>query len=86
VHRSHRVKDVCDELGIERIFNSSYSPNFNPIEGVIGIIKNELKRQRINTIARSQKPNLWTLLENIGGNFDRNVCVNFIVKSNYLLN
>ena len=44
VHRSYRVKDICEELGIIRIFNASYSPNFNPIEGVIGIVKNEMKR------------------------------------------
>ena len=44
VHRSLRVKNVCDELGIARIFISSYSPNFNPIEGVIGVINNALKR------------------------------------------
>ena len=44
VHRSYRVLDVCQELGIIRIFNSSYSPNYNPIEGVIGVIKNEIKR------------------------------------------
>ena len=35
VHRSYRVLDVCEELGILRIFNSSYSPNYNPIERVI---------------------------------------------------
>jgi transposase len=51
VHRSYRVFDVCEELGIIRIFNASYSPNYNPIEGVIGMVKNELKRQRTHEIA-----------------------------------
>ena len=65
VHRSYRVLDVCEELGILRIFNSSYSPNQNPIEGVIGLVKNEIKRQRTHQIALGNKPDLHVLLENI---------------------
>jgi transposase len=86
VHRSHRVQHVMDELGILRILNSSYSPNHNPIEGVIGVIKNELKRQRTHEIAHGNKPDLHQMLENIGANISKEVCVKFILKSNYILN
>ena len=82
VHRSYRVKDVCEELGIVRLFNSSYSPNFNPIEGVIGLIKNEVKRQRTHEIANERKPSLHVMLENIAANVEKEICVKFIVKSN----
>ena len=82
VHRSYRVLDVCEELGIVRILNSSYSPNYNPIEGVIGIIKNELKRQRTNEIANGNKPDLHVMLESIAANVKKEVCVKFILKSN----
>ena len=75
VHRSLRVKECCDDLGIIRVFNSSYSPNYNPIEGVIGVIKNELKRQRIDMIARGRRPNLYVMLENVAANVERNVYV-----------
>ena len=46
VHRSKEVKDKANELGIFMILNASYSPNFNPIEGVIGIGKRMIKQQR----------------------------------------
>jgi transposase len=82
VHRSYRVLDVCEELGIIRIFNSSYSPNYNPIEGVIGVIKNEIKRQRTHAISNGNKPDLYPMLENIAANVQRNVCIKFINKSN----
>ena len=82
VQRSYRVKDVCEELGIIRLFNSSYSPNFNPIEDVIGLIKNEVKRQRTHEIANERKPNLHVMLENIAANVEKEICVKFIVKSN----
>ena len=74
VHRSLRVTDVMAELGIVRILNSSYSPNHNPIEGVIGVIKNELKRQRTHQIAHGNKPDLYLMLENIVANISKEVC------------
>ena len=48
VHRSIRVRDAANDLGLKIILNASYSPNFNPIEGAIGIIKNIIKTKRLN--------------------------------------
>ena len=39
VHRSNEVQEAADKLKIILILNASYSPNFNPIEGVIGLVK-----------------------------------------------
>ena len=50
VHRSKDVKDMAKKLGIIMILNASYSPNFNPIEGVIGLGKNKIKHQRWQNI------------------------------------
>ena len=69
-----------------RILNASYSPNFNPIEGVIGLIKNNIKRQRVNAIAQGHFIDLREAIENIGGNIEKEVCVSYINKSNLLLN
>ena len=39
-----------EELRIKPIFNSSYSPNFNPVEGAIGVVKSGIKKKRLNNI------------------------------------
>jgi len=37
------------------IYNASYSPNYNPIEGVIGIGKNKIKQQRWHNLQVDQQ-------------------------------
>ena len=86
VHRSLRVKAVMDELGFKRILNASYCPNFNPIEGAIGICKNYIKRKRLNQILNEEKQDLNLIIEESVGHISQEVCVKFILKSNYLLN
>ena len=39
VHRSKDVQDEADKLKIKLILNSSYSPDYNPIESAISIAK-----------------------------------------------
>ena len=39
VHKCTAVTETCQQLRLERILNASYSPNYNPIEGVIGLAK-----------------------------------------------
>ena len=46
VHRTKAVREAAEQLQIPLIFNASYSPNFNPIEGVIGLAKSYIKQQR----------------------------------------
>ena len=43
VHRTITVRDTASQLQIPIIFNASYSPNYNPIEGVIGLAKGYIK-------------------------------------------
>ena len=67
VHRSNSVKDVMMELGFKQILNASYSPDFNPIEGAIGICKNIIKRKRLNQILNQEKQDLNLLIEQSAG-------------------
>lgn len=52
VHRTSDVEEKCKELDITRIFNKSYSPDFNPIESVFSIVKNAYKRARLSNECR----------------------------------
>ena len=46
VHKTTRVKECAAQLKIPLIYNASYSPNYNPIEGVIGLAKAYIKQKR----------------------------------------
>ena len=58
------MTDTFDELGMVRILNASYQPNYNPVEGTIGLLKNTIKRKRLNAIANGQQVDLVPLIEN----------------------
>lgn len=51
VHKSKDVREQYSRLKFEAIFNAAYSPNFNPIEGVIGVAKREIKKERLRALA-----------------------------------
>ena len=55
VHRTIAVRDVASELNIKLIFNASYSPNYNPIEGVIGLAKAHIKQKRWQNLHNNTK-------------------------------
>jgi hypothetical protein len=52
------------ELDIRWIFNAAYSPNFNPIEGVISVGKGAIKKKRLNALARNEAINMEEVIEN----------------------
>ena len=50
VHRMKSVANICAERQIKLIMNASYSPDYNPVEGVIGLAKNDIKKKRWNAV------------------------------------
>ena len=50
VHRSRFITDRMDELGFEYIWAPVYSPDYNPVETVINLSKQWIKRQRLIAI------------------------------------
>lgn len=44
VHRTKTVREEAEKLQIRLIFNASYSPDYNAVEGVIGLAKDYIKR------------------------------------------
>ena len=62
VHRSREVIERMDELGFSYIFGPSYSPDFNPIEGVFSIAKKKIKRERLAAVINDENMNLWKII------------------------
>ena len=58
VHRSKKVREEMEKLDMIPIYNASYSPDYNPIEGVIGLAKNHIKRERLRAIVLGTKLDL----------------------------
>ncbi len=55
VHHSRIVKSHMKELGFKAIFNVPYSPQYNPIELVFGLIKRVFKKLRLSKVANNEK-------------------------------
>jgi transposase len=51
VHTAKLCKPVYEELDIKWMHNSSYSPNFNGVEGAISVMKVKIKRERLRALA-----------------------------------
>lgn len=49
VHKSDEIKEVLYRSGIRHVFQSPYSPDYNPIEYCFGWIKKELKNYEFST-------------------------------------
>ena len=54
VHRSYDVRRHLETNNITYIFCPAYSPDFNGIESVFSIYKNQLKRERLKALANER--------------------------------
>jgi len=50
VHRSLEIRERMDELSIAYIFSPIYSPDYNPVEYVLGQAKKIIKLARLKAI------------------------------------
>ena len=62
IHHSKRVLGRLEDLGIKVIFNISYSPQYNGVEGCFSKAKHTFKKERLQKLARGLRPNLHTLV------------------------
>lgn len=59
VHTSTEAKALYEELNIQPIFAAPYSPDYNPIEFVFGILKSKVRKWRTEDILK-RKRRLYT--------------------------
>ena len=50
-HISYYTRERMDELGFAYVFSPPYSPEYNGIEHVFSIFKNNLKKERLKLLA-----------------------------------
>ena len=81
VHRSPVVQAKMDAHGIKCIFNASYSPDYNPIEGVFAVTKNYVKRERLKAIIHRKRVQLEALILSSFKQVDKQSIQNLIFKS-----
>ena len=67
------------------VYNSPYSPDFNPIEQVFGNVKRDIKRDRLQMFMKNQDEDLNKIIRQGFRNVDRNVCEAFVNHSLRLL-
>ena len=54
VHKDENLQAYCENHGIMRIFNVSYSPEFNAIETIFSRVKNFFRKERLNKLANGE--------------------------------
>ena len=52
VHKDGDLENYCEDHGIMRVFNVSYSPEFNAIETVFSRVKKLFRKERLNKLAK----------------------------------
>ena len=80
VHISKKNKKYMSALKFKWIFNASYSPDLNPIEGVIGITKNCIKRERLKALVKGHDAEIEELIESSFHKVKKGVIRNLIKR------
>ena len=80
------MKKFLSKLKIKYIFNATYCPEFNPIEGVIGLTKDKIKRHRLKDLVEGHDSDLHALIPTAFSNVKKGAIRNLIKRSNRLLN
>ena len=63
VHKTSEVAEVCRQLGVQRIFNVPYSPDFNGIESYFSLVKAEYKRLLLQRLLKGIRPESAALVK-----------------------
>lgn len=63
VHKTSFIKLKLQELGIEPIYNTPYTPDQNCCEALFSIAKNYYKRQKLHRLVNEEEVNFRDLVE-----------------------
>ena len=85
VHRSPKITKLAKVLGIEMILNAAYSPDLNPIERVFGLVKKEIKKERMKAILFETQPKDREIIEKAFSKMKKETICKFIGHSLDLL-
>ena len=63
VHTSKEIKERMDELSIAYIYSPIYSPDYNPIEYVFSMAKQQIKLDRLKGVMNEEEIDLYGVIE-----------------------
>ena len=84
-HKTKAVMESYDELQITPIFNSTYAPDYNPIETVFAQVKLRYKEMRLNKLANRQEFEEEKLIRKAFSKVEKKTILQAIKKSVDLL-
>lgn len=85
VHKTKTTKEMCEQLKIKMIYNAPYSPDYNPIEGVIGVAKQKIKHRRWNAYQNGEEIDLAKCVNECVTSIEKDKVIKFLNKSKQLL-
>ena len=74
VHTSKKAIKKMELYRIQPIYNSAYSPDFNPIENVFSIVKRRIKTERLRLFANDQPEDLTRIIKQEFGKVEIETC------------
>ena len=81
VHRSPKITKLAKVLGIEIVYNAAYSPDYNPIERVFGLVKADIKKARLKAIINETQPDDRVIINEAFAKIKKETVSNFIGHS-----
>ena len=78
VHTSKKAQKKMAFHSIEPVYNSAYSPDFNPIENVFSIVKRRIKTERLKLFANEIEEDLPKIIKEEFGKVNIGTCSKLI--------
>ena len=69
-HKSADIRERMDELGFHYSYTPAYSPQYNGIENVIGILKQAVKQKRLEVLMKNEKEDIREIIMEASRNID----------------
>ena len=81
VHRSNKIKELMKDLDIKYVWGIPYSPDYQPIESVFSMVKNNYRKESIYHIINNIPINFRKLIRSSFENIERIKVQNCINRS-----
>ena len=63
MHKCKEVTELREKLNIKFIFNAAYSPDYNPAEGAISVVKGLVKKWRLQAIVNETEADIEQMIK-----------------------
>lgn len=85
VYQTDDAKQLYRQLNMDFVLNVSYSPQYNPIEAVFSVVKNQIRREKLNRQLNDKPLDMETLVKHEFSKVTRDLVANCAKRSLDLL-